>query len=163
MPTVDLPMYPSKGNRRALDNSWLALLHREGLLPYLSIVPEPPAELRLAIEEFNRGQYWRCHETLERVWLAEGYPLRLFYHALIKAAVGLLHLEQHNYWGSKAKLRDGEYGLVPFLPRFMGVDTHRLRRDIIERLTYLQADGAPDQEAIDQLSQVKIYWLQESV
>ena len=35
MPTVDLPMYPSKGNRRTLDHSWLALLHREGLLPYL--------------------------------------------------------------------------------------------------------------------------------
>ena len=139
MAAVDLPTYPSKGNRRSLDSSWLALLHRDGLSSYLMKVPEPPADLSLAIKEFNQGEYWRCHETLERLWLAESYPLRLYYHGLIKSAVGMLHLERHNRRGAMTKLRDAEYSLGPFLPRFMGVDTERLRRDVIERLTYLQA------------------------
>ena len=139
MAAVDLPTHPSKGNRRSLDSSWLALLHRDGLSSYLTKVPEPPAGLRLGIKEFNQGEYWRCHETLERLWLVEGYPLRLYYHGLIKAAVGMLHLERRNRKGAMIKLQDAEYGLAPFLPRFMGVDTDRLRRDVIDRLTYLQA------------------------
>ena len=93
---VNLPAYSSKGNRRTLDRWWLESLHREGRSRFLASVPEPPAELALAIAEFNRGQYWQCHETLERLWLPEQYPLRLFYHGLIKVAVGLLHLERHN-------------------------------------------------------------------
>ncbi len=157
MATVDLPVYPSRGNRRVLDSSWLALLHRDGLSQYLAQVPQPPEDLRLAIEEFNRGEYWRCHETLERVWLAEGYPVRLFYHGLIKAAVGLLHLERHNRQGAMAKLRDAEYSLVPFLPGFMGVNVEQLRRDIAERLAYLQADGRVGWEAIDGLPPVQIH------
>jgi hypothetical protein len=139
-----------------LDDRWLALLHRDGLAPYLKKVPEPPADLRLAIEEFNRGEYWRCHETLEQVWLAERYPLRLFYHVLIKAAVGLLHLERHNRQGALAKLQDAEYALVPFLPRFMGVDTERLGRDVIERLAYLQTSGRVDWKVIERLTPVQI-------
>ena len=138
MAAVDLPKYPSKGNRRSLDSGWLTLLRRDGLPSYLTGVPDPPADLRLAIEELNQGEYWRCHETLERLWLIESYPLRLYYHGLIKVAVGLLHLERHNRHGAVTKLRDAEYTLTPFLPRFMGVDTDQLRRDVIERLSHLQ-------------------------
>ena len=156
MAAVSLPVYPSKGNRRTLDRWWLESLHREGRSQFLASVPEPPAELALAIAEFNRGQYWQCHETLERLWLPEQYPLRLFYHGLIKVAVGLLHLERYNRRGATAKLRDGEYTLTPFLPRFMGVETQRLRRDVVQRLTCLRVDGPVDWKAIDRLAAVLI-------
>ena len=52
----------------------------------------PPPELRQAIEQFNRGEFWECHETLEDVWRETLYPFRLFYHAVIKTAVGFHHL-----------------------------------------------------------------------
>jgi len=164
--TERLAVYPSKGNRRELDSRWLALLHREGLWPFLAGVPEPPSALRLAVEEFNRGEYWQCHESLERLWLPEQYPLRLFYHGLIKAAVGLLHLKRHNQHGTAVKLRDAEYTLYPFLPRFMGLDTHRLRGHIIERLELLspsvplpragEVQKGVDWEAADRLPAVQI-------
>lgn len=156
MTTEELAIYPSRGNRRELDHRWLALLHRDGPSPFLAAVPEPPAELGLAIEEFNQGQYWQCHETLERVWLPERYPLRLFYHALIKAAVGLLHLERHNRHGAVVKLRDAEFTLAPFMPQFMGVDTDQLHRDIMNRLALLPTDSPVDWEAIDRLPGVQI-------
>ena len=108
------------------------------------------------MEEFNRGDYWRCHETLEGIWLPERYPVRLYYHALIKAAVGLLHLKKRNRRGAAAKLSDAEYGLAPFLPVFMGTNTSRLRRDVKDRLSYLQADEDVDWHVIDELPAVRI-------
>ena len=156
MTTQNLATSPSKGNRQQLDRRWLSLLHREGLPPFAGGVPQPPVELGLAIAELNQGQYWQCHETLERIWLPEHYPLRLFYHGLIKVAVGLLHLERHNRHGALVKLRDAEYTLAPFRPRFMGVDTERLRRDILERLAILPEGGTVDWEAVDRLPAVTI-------
>jgi DUF309 family protein family protein len=157
MATRDLPVYPTRGDRRRLDQRWLELLRQEGLSPFLAEPPAPHRELDRAVEEFNRGYYWQCHETLESIWLPEHYPLRLFYHGLIKAAVGLLHLERHNQRGAMAKLRDAEYTLAPFLPDFMGIDTERLRQDVVQRLIYVEFDHSVDWEAVDQLPAVKIH------
>ena len=142
MTARDLPRYAAKGQRRKLDQDWLARLHQSGFPPSLRAeVPPPPQVLKQAVSEFNQGQYWQCHETLEELWMPEAYPLRLFYHGLIKAAVGMLHLQRHNYNGALVKLRDTEYVLAPFCPSFMGVDTGRLSRDVSLRLRLL-----PDRE-----------------
>jgi hypothetical protein len=118
--------------------------------------PEPPPELDRAVAQFNRGHYWECHETLERLWLPEPYPLRLFYHGLIKAAVGLLHLESRNRRGAALKLRDAAYTLAPFLPGFMGIDVGLLHRDVAARLSLLGRGGSTDWEAIGGLPPVQI-------
>lgn len=157
MTTRDLPAYPTRGDRRRLDQRWLELLHREGLSPFLSETPASPHELLQAAEEFNRGQYWLCHETLESLWLPEHYPLRLFYHGLIKAAVGLLHLERHNQPGATAKLSDAQHTLAPFLPQFMGIKTDCLRQDVIQRLAYVESAQPVDWDAVDRLPPVKIH------
>ena len=152
MGAVELPAYPRRGARRGLDKQWLEKLHREG---YSGPEPEAPAALSLAIQQFNQGGYRLSHETLEAIWLAEQYPLRLFYHALIKTAVGLLHLERHNRRGATAKLGDVIGGLAPFLPRFMNIDTQGLYRDVTDRLSYVQSRGLVDWKAIDCLPPVK--------
>ncbi len=157
MSTGDLPQYAARGERQKLDRDWIKLLHQEGLSPFLPRASTPPAELDQAIGEFNRAQYWQCHETLEELWLPEGYPLRLFYHGLIKAAVGLLHLERHNHQGGTAKLRDARYSLTPFSPRFMGVEIWNLIGDISKRLVYCQDAEVTDWHALDHLSPVYIH------
>ena len=83
----------------------------------------PPPELQRAIEQFNGGEFWECHETLEDVWRETPYPFRLFYHAVIKTAVGLHHLSMHNRHGARVKLRDGVELLELFQPEWMGVRT----------------------------------------
>ena len=157
MPAGDLPKYAARGERQRLDRDWIILLHQEGVSPFLPVAPDPPNKLGQAIREFNRAQYWQCHETLEELWLPEGYPLRLFYHGLIKAAVGLLHLERHNRHGGTAKLRDAQYTLTPFSPRFMGVEIGELLSDINKRLGYCQDGVVADWGALDQLSSVYIH------
>ena len=111
----------------------------------------------MAVAQFNQGDFWTCHETLEQIWLPEPYPLRLFYHGLIKAAVGLLHMERRNRRGAALKLHDAAYTLGPFLPQFMGIDVERLQADVLERLPYLQVEGRVDWEAVGRLPPVRLY------
>ena len=152
----DLPTIPIKGQRRNLDERWLGELNREGLAAFRFQFPEPPASLDEAVAQFNRGQYWQCHETLERIWLPEQYPLRLFYQGLIKAAVGLLHLEGHNRRGARAKLKEAARTLAPFSPSTLGIDVDQLRNDIIQRLAAIEDDSPLAWEDIGRLSAVLI-------
>lgn len=149
---MHLPAFPSKGDRQKLDRLWLAELHREGTAALLPSLPEIPRQLDLAIAQFNQTQFWECHETLEQIWLAEEYPLRLFYHGLIKAAVGLFHLHRRNRHGARSKLSDAVYTLAPFVPEIMGVDVTRLRSDMNQRLTLVQDERSLDWMVIERLS-----------
>jgi hypothetical protein len=157
-----LPAYPDKGSRRRLDEAWLELIRQGGMAEFLGSAPELPANLERAIEEFNQGEYWKCHETLEGIWLPERYPLRLFYHGLIKAAVGLLHLKRRNRHGAMVKLRDAEYTLAPFTPEFMSIDTGDLQQEVRTRLGYINTNETVDWDAVEQLPAVQIYLLDDS-
>ena len=153
---MNLPTHPPKGQRRSLDQLWLTKLNQEGRRALPPCLPKRPPALRLAVTQFNLGQYWQCHETLEEIWLSEEYPLRLFYHGLIKAAVGLLHLERHNRSGARTKLKDAECTLAPFIPDMMGVDVAQLLDDIKQRLEYIDGDVFSIRDAIDQLPAIRI-------
>ena len=108
-----------------------------------------PRELAQALEEFNGRLFWHCHETLEGVWLATPYPLRFFYHALIKAAVGFHHLSRHNRHGARVKLSDAAQLLPLFHPRFLGVRTDLLLDDISVCLERLDGAGRLDWTQVD--------------
>ena len=151
-----LPEYPAKGQRRRLDEDWLYTLQRQGISAFFNDLPATPARLLPAIAEFNQGQYWHCHETLEALWLPERYPLRLFYHGLIKAAVGLLHLQRRNRHGALVKLSDATDALSPFLPRFLGIDTARLLQDVEHRLECLRSGADTTWPAVENLPAVQL-------
>ncbi len=161
MTALELSAYPTKGNRRELDKAWLRTLHREGLAGIIDVAPVAPGELNEAIEEFNLGQYWQCHETLEAIWLPERYPLRLFYHGLIKAAVGLLHLQRRNRHGALVKLSDAQYTLSPFPSQYMGIDTANLVKEIGHRLELVKVEPPAEWEAIEKLLAVRIQRLEQ--
>ena len=113
--------------------------------------------MAVAVAEFNSGQFWQCHETLEDLWLPERYPLRLFYHGMIKAAVGMLHLQGRNYLGARLKLSDAVYTLTPFVPEIMGIDVAKLQADANERLSLVQDGQSLDWKAIEALPPVQIH------
>ena len=112
---------------------------------------EPGAELGKAVDQFNRQQFWECHETLEGLWLPGRYPLRLFYQGLIKSAVGLFHLEKHNRRGAELKLGEALYTLAPFCPRTMGIEVDRLRNDLTHRSNLIRAVRLPVWETLERL------------
>ncbi len=129
-------------NRRKLEKQWLEVLDRRGVEVFVEKrLADPPSELITAIDQFNRGEFWECHETLEDVWRETPYPFRLFYHAIIKTAVGFHHLSVHNRNGARVKLTDGVSLLKIFQPEWLGVQTNLLLADISEWLSVTEPEN----------------------
>jgi hypothetical protein len=91
-------------------------------------------DLELAIEQFNRGDYFEQHETLERMWRAEAGPVRNLYQGILQVGVGLYHLQRGNYDGALHVLDRGLRRLAAVPPDCLGVDVARLIADA--RLCY---------------------------
>ena len=91
---------------------------------------EPPPDLLLeGIAQFNRGEYFEQHETLEILWRAEADDVRYLYQGILLVGVGMLHLQRNNYGGAVAKLETGVRLLRWFRPVCQGVDVEALIAD----------------------------------
>ncbi len=73
-----------------------------------------PGNLRKACEEFNSGNYFECHETLEEVWHEEDGPVREFYKGLIQLAAAFVHISRGNLAGADRLLRTSRGYLAPY-------------------------------------------------
>lgn len=89
----------------------------------------PPILLLHGIEQFNRGEYFEQHETLEILWRAERDDVRYLYQGILLVGVGMLHLRRGNYHGAEAKLATGVRFLRWFRPSCQGVDVDALIAD----------------------------------
>ena len=149
---MGLTRWPSKGDRRNLEQQWLEKLELRGEgVHSKDLPPLTPRLLTKAVEEFNRRLFWQCHETLEHVWRETPYPERFFYHAIIKAAVGLHHMSRHNLHGARVKLSDAVRLLRLFQTGCMGLRTDMLLQDTSEWLARLEVDSAVDWVVLDAL------------
>ena len=90
--------------------------------------PLPEGALH-GIEEFNAGQFFEQHETLERVWRAETRPVRNLYRGILQIGVAVLHVERGNAPGAIKTFERAFRWLEPFRPACQGVDVERLVRD----------------------------------
>ncbi|PZR99021.1 MAG: DUF309 domain-containing protein [Candidatus Chloroheliales bacterium] len=90
---------------------------------------QPPAALRHGIAQFNRGEYYQCHETLEDAWKAERTPIRQLYQGILQIGVALHHLRYGNYVGASKLLVLGLGYLRGFSPACLGVDVAKLISD----------------------------------
>lgn len=87
----------------------------------------PTPEMLHAFEQFNRGEYWHQHETLELVWRAEqDTTIRNFYKGILQIGVGFHHLRNGNYNGVLKVLGRGINYVKPYSPECYGVDLARL-------------------------------------
>jgi predicted metal-dependent hydrolase len=73
------------------------------------------------IAEFNRGEFFACHETLELLWKEERAPVRELYQGIIQIAAGLHHLTRGNHRGVVTLLERGLARLRPLPPECQGV------------------------------------------
>lgn len=87
---------------------------------------EPPEPLLRGIEQFNRREFFACHETLEELWHEEPGPVRVLYKGILQVGVGCYHLLRGNYRGAEMKLRTGVEYLQPFAPACQRVDVAAL-------------------------------------
>jgi predicted metal-dependent hydrolase len=101
-----------------------------------------PAELAKAIHEFNTGEFFEQHETLELLWRATPEDIRHFYEGILQIGVGFHHLlNNRNFHGAAVKLDHGIRLLEAFPPVCHGVDIDRLRREATSARTALLAVG----------------------
>jgi predicted metal-dependent hydrolase len=86
----------------------------------------PPPELIEGIEQFNRGEFFAQHETLELLWRATRTPDRGLYHGILQIGVAFHHWRNGNHHGATTLLEDGIARLTPFAPSCHGVDVSAL-------------------------------------
>jgi predicted metal-dependent hydrolase len=98
--------------------------------------------LLAGIAQFNAGEYWDCHETLETIWRVEPDQLRYLYQGILQIGVGCYHLRRGNWRGAVNKLRSGLAYLEPSAPVCLGIDVARLRDEAGALLARLEALGA---------------------
>jgi predicted metal-dependent hydrolase len=92
----------------------------------------PPDLLYQGLEQFNRGEYFEQHESLEEIWIADQRPLRRLYQGILKIGVGFYKLRLGNHRGTVNHIAGG----IAYLERFdgdcLGVDIARLIREAAE-------------------------------
>ncbi len=72
----------------------------------------PPRQLLEAIRQFNTGDWFECHETLEDLWVGEEGEVREFYQGVLQVAVALHHWRSGNFGGAITLLKGGVAYLV---------------------------------------------------
>jgi predicted metal-dependent hydrolase len=102
-----------------------------------------PPELLEGIAQFNRGEFFEQHETLELLWRAEARDLRYLYQGILQIGVAFHHLRRLNHHGTVYMLTRGPTYLARFAPRCLHVDVQRLLDDAAAALREVERLG-PD-------------------
>ena len=85
-------------------------------------VSEPlPEAIRTAIGEFNAGDYYPCHDTIEEHWVREVGEQRVLYQGILQIGIALYHIENGNWRGAIKMLERGIPKLRPFTPSCQGI------------------------------------------
>lgn len=100
-----------------------------------------PPELLQGIAEFNRGEFYQCHDTLEELWAAEPQPVRSLYQGILQIGVAFYHLRAQRYRPVVSLLTSGSSYLAPFAPVCMGVNVSKLLDSTAHCLDHVQQLG----------------------
>jgi predicted metal-dependent hydrolase len=89
----------------------------------------PPPLVLKGIEEFNRGDFFEQHETLETAWRAEPRPVRGLYQGILQIGLACYQIEHGNLSGAHKMFERGLRRLRPFGPECMGIEVAGLIAD----------------------------------
>jgi predicted metal-dependent hydrolase len=108
----------------------------------------PAEQFQQAIAQFNQGEFYACHDTLEAIWIEAPEPERNFYQGLLQIAVGIYHLSNLNWRGALILLGEGIRRLQPYQPDHAGIDVESVVDDSAQLLSALQLAGTDGMVAI---------------
>lgn len=126
-----------------------------------------PSDFWQGVEQFNSGQFYACHDTLEALWIEASEPEKSFYQGVLQIAVALYHLSNRNWRGAVILLGEGSNRLRRYPSTYSGIDVDELLYQSAALLSALQKAGAEKITALDlsqdeTLTQVKILLVNES-
>lgn len=90
------------------------------------------------VQEFNQGEYYACHDTLEELWMEATEPNKSFYQGILQLSVSLYHLHNENLRGAAILLGESIKRLENYEPSYEGIDVDSLLADSAEMLSFLQ-------------------------
>lgn len=109
----------------------------------------PPGQLLQGIREFNRRDWYECHETVEDLWIGAEGETRNFYQGIIQIAIALHHWQNGNYGGAVSLLTGGVGYLRLVADRCQWVDVVGLIADSDRMRTALEECGKERMESVD--------------
>jgi predicted metal-dependent hydrolase len=109
----------------------------------------PPGQLLQAIREFNQGEWFECHETVEDLWIGEGGEVRDFYQGIIQVAVALHHWRNGNFGGAISLLKGGTGYLRQVSGPCQWVDVETLIADADSMRVALESCGCERMHELD--------------
>jgi uncharacterized protein len=96
--------------------------------------------LNQACAQFNAGDFYACHETLEPLWLAASGTERTYWHALIQAAVALHHHQRGNLKGATSVYHRAAEKLSVLPKGFGAIDAEALADSLHSFFTNADAE-----------------------
>ncbi|MBW4602950.1 MAG: DUF309 domain-containing protein [Calothrix sp. FI2-JRJ7] len=99
---------------------------------------EMPSQYWQGVEQFNTGQFYACHDTLEALWIEALEPEKTFYQGILQVAVALYHLGNGNLRGATILLGEGTNRLRRYPSVFGGVDVDEFLDQSVALLKILQ-------------------------
>ncbi len=109
----------------------------------------PPPELLEGIAQFNAGEFFEQHETLELLWRDTRTPDRGLYHGILQIGVGFHHWRNGNHHGATVLLDEGIERLRAFAPTCQTVDVARLIADASKARERLASLGKVAMSTVD--------------
>lgn len=90
------------------------------------------------IEQFNRHDFYACHDTLEALWIESEQSHKQFYQGILQIAVGCYHLTNLNWRGAVILLGEGTRRIRDYQPAYENVDVASLLEESLTLLETLQ-------------------------
>ncbi len=104
------------------------------------------------IEQFNRGEFYEAHESLETAWMEDSSVGRNLYRAILQVSVAYYQIQQDNYPGA-VKMFLRLRGWINSLPDVCkSVDVAKLRKDAYAVYERVLARGPEGLNEFDQQS-----------
>jgi predicted metal-dependent hydrolase len=101
----------------------------------------PPLVIE-GLREFNAGEYFEAHETLEHAWNDEPGPVREVYRAVLQIAVAYLQITRGNYRGALKMFLRSRQWFAPLPDVCQGIEIRQLKADAALVRAHLEDLGA---------------------
>ncbi len=107
-----------------------------------------PDDFWLGVEQFNQGEFYACHDTLEAVWIEAPEADKRFYQGILQVAVALYHIGNQNWRGGVILMGEGMLRLRSFPVDYAGLDLASFMDQVGDLLSSLQQQGANNLPAL---------------